>query len=388
MKKYLFLDSLRGLAILAILLVHSSLYTENLSSLVGQIVYQGARGVQLFLILSALTIFMSIDRRIKTEENKLYQNFFIRRFFRIAPLYYFAIFLYIIIHGVADNYWRGGAINVTTLNIIAHLFFVNGWNPYWINSIMGVEWCVAIEMTFYLIVPFIYKKIKNLTQSIIFLLISLSVLVLVNNVMYQKNFIPQTGLRYDFIFMWFPSQLPIFALGLVLYFILFKDGNLKTEIENMENKKTVSYICIAISVYLCITFSSQGNEILKIGKYELLPVYFLYGLFFIVLIYGLAVYPAKILVNKFTSFIGKISFSIYLIHFLIIKLTLPLIKNFFKTNTFFMNNSSNTLRLLFGYIIVLALSIPISYLTYKFIEEPMGNVGKKIIQVKDNRITS
>jgi len=92
---YNYLDGLRGVAALLVLSVHL-LQIINLFN--GKSFSFGAYGVQLFYILSALTLFLSSSQRF-TSESKASLKFFIRRFFRIAPLFYIAVVLSWILMG-------------------------------------------------------------------------------------------------------------------------------------------------------------------------------------------------------------------------------------------------------------------------------------------------
>ncbi len=66
MKKLDYIDALRGLAILGVIMVHS-ISDSNLPFIVERIFGQGARGVQLFYLASAFTLFLSFSNRIDKE---------------------------------------------------------------------------------------------------------------------------------------------------------------------------------------------------------------------------------------------------------------------------------------------------------------------------------
>jgi peptidoglycan/LPS O-acetylase OafA/YrhL len=87
-----YIDVLRGIAILMVMLVHTSQAVNGVSQLVGDIARSGQMGVQLFFVASAYTLCFSRIRR--AEEKQLLFSFWIRRFFRIAPLYYVAAIAY------------------------------------------------------------------------------------------------------------------------------------------------------------------------------------------------------------------------------------------------------------------------------------------------------
>lgn len=92
---YRYIDALRGYAILLVILVHSSQHVPNFDGLIWDVSIQGARGVQLFFVVSAFTLMMSWSRR-----NDGSVNFYLRRLFRIAPMFWSAIVVYSVYNGV------------------------------------------------------------------------------------------------------------------------------------------------------------------------------------------------------------------------------------------------------------------------------------------------
>jgi peptidoglycan/LPS O-acetylase OafA/YrhL len=96
------LDSLRGIAILGVVLVHSSRRHDiplPIGAHVGQVAFSGQRGVALFFVVSAFTLFLSNDNR--KDEHSPVLNFFIRRVFRLAPMFYLATLLMFTVYGRA-----------------------------------------------------------------------------------------------------------------------------------------------------------------------------------------------------------------------------------------------------------------------------------------------
>jgi peptidoglycan/LPS O-acetylase OafA/YrhL len=211
MNKLPWIDALRGLAIFSVLIYHTSQHLEGLPFLLKAVSSQGARGVQLFYLVSAFTLFLSLDNRKKSERHPLI-NFFIRRFFRIAPLFYCAIAFYVWKTGIGPNYWLEDGHSLTIPNLIAHLTFTNGWHPYWINSILPVGWSIAIEMPFYLIVPYLFKNIKSLDKAVWLTFATLLISKIIFIILYSNHFILEK-LGETFLFYWLPNQLPFFFYG-------------------------------------------------------------------------------------------------------------------------------------------------------------------------------
>lgn len=124
MKKLPFIDALRGLAIFAVLIVHANQAVDGLPRWMNAILSQGARGVQLFFIVSAFTLFLSLSSR-KSSEAKPILNFFLRRFFRIAPLFYSAVLSYIVFGGFSAQ------LSISSVFQVMSLFtFTNALSPY------------------------------------------------------------------------------------------------------------------------------------------------------------------------------------------------------------------------------------------------------------------
>src|SRR5258708_32803586 len=93
-RHFAYIDALRGYAILMVIAVHTSEAFPDLPSSLSKILSQGARGVQLFFVTSALTLSLSWVAR---QENAA--EFYIRRFFRIAPMFWIAVVVFRCING-------------------------------------------------------------------------------------------------------------------------------------------------------------------------------------------------------------------------------------------------------------------------------------------------
>ena len=110
---------MRGWAILLVIMVHSSQLAPALDGAFAKIAAQGARGVQLFYVASALTLTMSWHaRRDGTVP------FYLRRLFRIAPMFWLAIPFFLLINGTGESYWAPDGIH--GWQIAATAMFVHG----------------------------------------------------------------------------------------------------------------------------------------------------------------------------------------------------------------------------------------------------------------------
>ena len=79
------IDSLKGIGILGIVLVHYGFTASN--ELISGIVFNGARGVQLMYVINGFLIFHSLSKI--DGDRKSIREWYIGKFLRLIPLYYF-----------------------------------------------------------------------------------------------------------------------------------------------------------------------------------------------------------------------------------------------------------------------------------------------------------
>jgi len=161
--RFQYIDSIRGLAILGVMLFHVSINVKGLNPVFSEALNSGNYGVQLFFIASALTLFMSCYSRFPKEGQPVL-FYGIRRFFRIAPLFWIAIVFYQFFYSAPGRIFL--AEDAKPWHVFVTAFFIHGWHPDSVNNIVPGGWSIAVEMTFYLFVPFFYKYLRKLKYSI------------------------------------------------------------------------------------------------------------------------------------------------------------------------------------------------------------------------------
>jgi len=118
------LDGIRGLAAIIVLLHHST----------GVFVNGGTVGVFLFFVLSGFLLSKPfVNRPSSCLDTQFMQNYMVRRFKRIVPMYYFMILCLFSLQSYHDTAFR-------------HFLFLQG---------DGHFWTIVQEMYFYLLLPFI-----------------------------------------------------------------------------------------------------------------------------------------------------------------------------------------------------------------------------------------
>lgn len=360
-RKFDFIDALRGWAALAVVFVHLSLWIKPESFLLATVSHNGMRGVQLFFIASALTLMLSMDSRMGSEKNAL-RNFFIRRFFRIAPLFYFGIMLYLLRDGLAAREYAPEGLSL--VHFLTTLTFTHGWLPTTINAIVPGGWSIAVEMNFYLLLPLAYLFIKNIHQAVFATfacLIGSKLLAIVALKMYQPFFEQYDFLLNLFISLyWLPTQAAVFCMGFILYFMFKKIPDSKPD----QNRRLLGIMYLAISAYLMMS--------LLFSDLKMFPAHFSWAAALTLFAYSLALFPNKILVNPMIRAFGKVSYSLYILHFAV----LSLFQYVVPQGLF---DSHSSLWLLGMFVPVILVSYALSVVSYQWIERPGIELGNKFI---------
>jgi peptidoglycan/LPS O-acetylase OafA/YrhL len=351
-----YIDALRGIAILAVLVAHTGLYNTVPYPLWFHKITDvslAPRGVQLFYVVSAFTLCLTLNKRKHTERHPI-RNFYLRRFFRIAPLFYLAILYYL----WQQNYWNHNPNHISLLNIFTTFTFTNGLSSVWINNIVFGGWSVAIESTFYIIFPFLFQKIKTIRFALFFTLLSAILVQLFRLYLLSLPAIHNNPDLQTYTFQFFPSQFPVFLIG-ILFFLL-------------THEKITSKLKRFISLFLL------GFGLLILLQvflpFKLIAGHYLYGIFFGLLLFLLSRYPIKLLVNPTSVYLGKISFSLYLCH-----TACAYWLYHFGLNNYLPNNQY--LNFCLRFFILLGVSSLIASILFFTIEKWGILLGKRIINI-------
>lgn len=284
--------------------------------------------VDMFFIVSGFLIFWSFDN----DQNK--NHFYIKRFFRIFPLYAFLIILQTLFFiGFSD-----GSFTEIFKYFISNILFLNFLSPsvsttlngLEVNAINGSLWTLKNEVIFYIFLPFIFILYKKLGIYFLFILYCLSFMY-----MFVVNYLGISKLLVQF-----PAQLRLFIVGILLY-VLFD-----------KFKSKDFYVFTGISLILILLFS---NNIYF--EFVIYPICI--GFFMLFLVY----FVKRIKINF------DFSYSFYILHFPVIQMAL-----YFEINPI---NPLLSFTILFLTILVL------SYFSEIYIERKFIQIGKNIIKKKE-----
>jgi peptidoglycan/LPS O-acetylase OafA/YrhL len=353
-----YIDAIRGVAILGVVALHCAQAVPASNICLQYAMLVGVRGVQLFYVASAITLCMSWHRR-SGQDLRPTRNYLLRRFWRIAPLFYLAIGGYLLLDGWgprmnAPNGIRGWFVPVTIM--IAH-----GWHPETINGIVPGSWSIAVEFIFYAVLPAIMSCVTTPQRSVMLVALAL-VTAIANDVwmprlwtpMYPEN---QLYLVKSFTFFNFLSQLPVFAIGITAYFAI-RDGTVRGIVANL----TLAAFASGLSLWL------RGTDV---SVLDLAKNYLVFSAGLAAIVVLLARKPLVAFVNPLTLFLGKVSYGIYLIHFAVIEV----FSNVFASHF----GRRGDVQSIAFFLMTLSVATLLAFAANKVVEEPGIALGKRII---------
>lgn len=341
------LDGLRGLAVLFVLLSHSSnrnmFFHEYLN-------FQkiGLIGVYLFFVLSAYLL----DRQIAialmsgNSKRKYWMNYFLRRFLRIYPLFVLSILVHFLVTVI------GFETDISTIKeIILHVLLIDG---------QSVFWSIPVEFKYYFISPlfmvFCHYVLKwDFKMTILFFV---SLIIGSIALQYKFNFYTISTLRY----------LPIFLIGTIMSVVEL----LRRQKGGVVNFNLISALGISSLVIICMTFPYYFNQVFDVKvNFQHWKFYCPYAI-----LWGSILYASKygsrflkvLFELKFLRFLGVISYSAYLFHMPILEI---------------LSSDKIAIDQNFRIYLFFILTLSLSSLTYLLIEQPLSKIklyGKRLTE--------
>ncbi len=313
------LDALRFFAAFSVIIGHVELLKEQLglpnsSSLFLRINF-GGLGVYFFFVLSGFLITYLLFEELERTNTIALKKFYWRRVLRIWPLYYLITFLGLFVFPHFEILHVPWLQSFFEENFYMNLLFFVIMLPNLALAFMpalphaGQLWSIGIEEQFYLIWPVLVRKVKNKLKLIIwgviliFLLKALYVLALKTGFFPSNTF--TVGIKKALAMSKFECML-IGALG--AYLLKFKE----TKYLRFIYHKLVFVISLLLIPLLSYVMYEYANDIIHIP----------YSFLFLVVIMNISSNPNSILKleNKLFSFLGKISYGLYMYHMVLIVL--------------------------------------------------------------------
>ncbi|MGJ0636859.1 acyltransferase family protein [Xenorhabdus bovienii] len=296
-KKLNSIQAMRGIAALLVMLFHFRVYFNLPFYDFGNVLFSsGEIGVTIFFMISG---FIMEHTHRKSGKNEAI-SFAIKRIVRIYPLYFISTILWILIINIFDN----ESVDISFSNVVKSLLFYplsNNGAPHFGYSTLYVGWTLNYEMIFYFtfFISVFFQKIR----SIILYSIWLSSLTILPFLATGKISITPS-VDYEFSI----NYVQLISNPIVLNFII------GVTIAKVLNKKTINFskelsitLIIMTSTFCWWQYINNVNPGTGIGQW---------GIGIAVLLFLLINHEISfsMKVPSFLVHLGRISFSLYLLH--------------------------------------------------------------------------
>lgn len=365
--KFYGLDHLRALAILLVFGFHYQLGYYGFPEWAKEFEQFGWTGVDLFFVLSGFLISSQLFAQIKVGKKISLKVFFVKRFFRILPIYFVVVAIYFCIPFFREQeqlppLWR-------------FLTFTQNFGLDRVNyGTFSHAWSLCVEEHFYLLLPLIlvFLTMSNRLHKAYWILIILflagfAIRLISWHYLYLPAISENTGQGFWGKYIYYPTynRLDGLLVGVsiaAMYQFLPKSWEKVSRFGNLL--LIVGLALLTVAYIYCSRLSSYETSI--------------YGFPFISIGYGFlvlgAICPSSILYKwncRVTTLIATLSYGIYLSHKGVVNIVQDLL------TPLGVDKNSNLM-----FIICTAACVLIAWILHQIIEKPFMKMRDRILKKK------
>lgn len=361
------LDALRFFAFLCVFCFHLLDYVSIDAAtrpVLNALCTAGAFGVPVFFLLSSFLIVELLLREREQTGDIHIKSFYVRRILRIWPLY-FAVFYGLVAlgHYLPDVGPKGYGL------WIAFSFFAGNWYIMrygWIAGAIDPLWSIAVEEQFYIAIP-VLSRIggRKLLATISVILLTVSYLISVH---YAR--LVYSGESGQWVNSWFQFQ--FFAAGALLAIALHGRVPRWTMIVR-GILFLVALLCWVYAVMETGVRSYDGHPTVSgaIGGWTMVLAGAI--LFFLAALGTPASY-----VPRWLTYLGRISYGLYMFHSLVFHLVFQIARPRIETHLGLSPENTS----LIGIALVLAITIAVAGVSYRYFERPFLKLKERFTFVR------
>jgi peptidoglycan/LPS O-acetylase OafA/YrhL len=299
------LTGIRGVA--AMLVVAYHLLVKGMISDLGQkgiavdfpaFLHKGYVGVDLFFVLSGFLLSHIYERTFDDGVRRTdYVRFLIRRIARIYPAYICIMALSVVRHIISVHDQQN--FHMSVVDIAANLLMIQAWWPGF-NTTLGVSWSLSAELFAYITMPFMllgmYRTMRSgakaITVVVVVCIACLQLMIALND----NKTIDITSPPFCIL-----RALADFYLGVAAVHCI-------RQFEFAQKLVASSYFVVLSTVVAVLLLEWSNQDIFIIISFVILVASLSGGAAAANFMYG----------NRIVYFLGEISYSVYLIHTLLI----------------------------------------------------------------------
>lgn len=348
-----YLDSIRGIAALMVVVYHfiGWKWPEETTYHVASMIFNGADAVSFFFVLSGFVLsykYLHNDKSMQTP------NFLYKRILRLYPAYIVTVIINYL-------YWNRVLLLDGQITNVLQDIFVDNSQKLWQELVMVKlnhkfyipGWTLAVEMVFSLLMPiFVFLARKEII--IIWLLIPITFVI--------------GGHHLSMFTMHF-------SLGILLAYYYPIIVNFDFKSSTLFSWRYIIFILVFVlfSIRHVRRIWPFGEDYDRIAKLINLDMFHYTGIGSALILLWIINTPRiqKFLTNRFFLFIGRISYSVYLCHWLAVVFAM---NNWDKMMSFFSNYYFGAISILLG---VIATTISAATIMYYVVEEPFIKISRR-----------
>lgn len=350
------LTSLRFFAALAVFLHHFHFY-EHTSSPQLQVVYraffEGFAGVTFFYVLSGFIISYSFHAQAAKRPYST-GEFLFNRFARLYPVHLFTLGIAFAVYAGFENL---SAVDGKAL--VANALLIQAYIPdsLYYFSFNGVAWSISAELFFYVAFIFLLMKLRTRTLAAIAVIMAVGVGYLIKSPV-------QYSPIYNWIFYINPGFRVIDFIVGMLVFRLFNSGRFRMAPSQGTFAEIGSLALLAVFGYVGL---SGVSMLWRFDLFYLLPMALVVWVF--AQGYGAI---SRLISNRLFVTLGEASFSLYMIHQIIIALT--------QRNLPVDLNQPNQVYWFIGSTVLIGITCSVAM--YFYLEKPINDGLRSIWRVR------
>lgn len=345
------LDYMRGLMALSVMIYHYASWAHidvGVEHLLGRL---GIYAVSIFFVLSGLSLTIVYNNRVSGLADVV--SFFIKRAFRILPLFWLSIVAFVCFRAVSC-FLSGEAFDISLGRIFLNVTLLFSLFDH-AGYLSTGAWSIGNEVVFYFIFPLVFLLANRMSYVVpIVFAFSCVVAVLFCFVLLSEKLL----LGAD---QWATYVNPLNQMFLFFGGVLI--GKYGGKIDQYISVTSIYWGVGAGSILIFSFYPAEGDSSAIVTGWTRL-VLSMACLLFILSLYKLnpqfKSYPARVL-----GFFGRGCYSIYLLHPIV---AFPLV---------YIGGSFNV-PLFISYSIAFILTLIVSWVTFRYLEEPMMGYGKRV----------
>jgi peptidoglycan/LPS O-acetylase OafA/YrhL len=356
------LDGLRGIAFLCVFFLHAFRphFSTHLLGEYFQFLYSClALSIDTFFVYSSFLLTLLGIREYEKNGDFSFVNFFLRRTFRIWPLYYFLMLVcFVIVPFVAKQ----SNIDITLPPAQYYLFFVS--NYYLGGQIFMLQflWTLSVEEQFYLVWGIVLMKFQKYFKLVITVFVTVSIgFTIYSTLSHLPNFNNTLSYLFDF------------SAGALAAIALHKKSKVVAFFQNITKIQSYIFI-IVIPIVISFSFFIIIREARGIYQSLFQDVYRYFFVVYITLLIIEQLVNEKTILklgkSKILVYTGKICYGMYCFHGVVLTLGFYMIAKlpFMKYH-------------LLNAFLLLGITYLVASLSYQYLEKPFLKLKDKLRRV-------